>query len=343
MPVCSHDIAGQFCGWLAWLGHALLTWPSDTTPLGAVLLTPFAAVAYFALRRAGRLRSFRYRRVILAVLSRRYLGHRSHVLDIILMAGNMGLFALICGQAVISMTAVSAAVHWSLSAALGDVAPTVWPALLVGAIWAAVLFLAYEFAYWADHYLSHHIPFLWEFHKVHHTAEVLSPLTNFRVHPVDSLVFVNIVMVTNGVAAGLLHYGFGAGPVKFEFFNLTTIVALAVSVFAQLQHTHIWLPITGFWGRLVLSPAHHQIHHSVDVAHHNRNFGNLIAVFDWAWGTLYVPSQQRQKLVFGLSDRQGAKHDLTEGLLQPFVDASKHILPGAALPVPASREAGRTA
>jgi sterol desaturase/sphingolipid hydroxylase (fatty acid hydroxylase superfamily) len=343
MPACSNEIAGQLCGWLAWLGHVLLTWPSETTPVGAVLLTPFAALAFFALRRVGQLRSFRYRRVFLAILSRRYLGHRSHVLDVILMTANMGLFALICGQAVISMTAVSAAVHFGLTAAFGDVAPTVWPLLLVGAIWTLALFLAYEFAYWVDHYLSHHIPFLWEFHKVHHTAEVLSPLTNFRVHPVDSLVFVNIVMVTNGLMAGLLHYGFGAGPVTFEFFNLTTLVALAVSVFAQLQHTHIWLPITGFWGRLVLSPAHHQIHHSVDVAHHNRNFGNLIAVFDWAWGTLHVPSKQRQKLVFGLSERQNAKHDLTEGLLQPFVDAAKHLVPVQTMPVPATRDAGRTA
>ena len=45
---------------------------------------------------------------------------------------------------------------------------------------------------------------LWDFHKVHHTAEVLSPLTNFRMHPVDSVVFGNILAIFLGVTGGVL-------------------------------------------------------------------------------------------------------------------------------------------
>jgi sterol desaturase/sphingolipid hydroxylase (fatty acid hydroxylase superfamily) len=332
---CATVLAPQSCQALSWAGQALMTYPSNTTPLAAVLLTPFAAVAFFATQRLGRLRSFRYRRVFFSILSRKYLGHRSHILDVVLMAGNIGLFGLICGQAILSMTAVSAVVHSGLTTTLGTTTPTVWSPLVVGLVWTAALFLAYEFAYWLDHMLSHHIPILWEFHKVHHTAEVLSPLTNFRVHPIDSLVFVNIVMLTNGTATGALHYAFGSGSVEFEFFNLTTLIALAVAVFSQLQHTHIWIPLTGVWGRFILSPAHHQIHHSADVAHHNRNYGNLLAVFDWAWGTLYVPSKTRQKLVFGLSENLKPNHNLSEGLIHPFVAASKHLIPETSQPTPA--------
>ena len=182
-------------------------------------------------------------------------------------------------------------------------------------------------SYWIDHYLSHNIPLLWEFHKVHHTAEVLSPLTNFRVHPVDSLVFVNIVAICNGLTTGVLHWVFGAGPVRLEILNETLLIGLAVSVFAQLQHTHIWIALTGIPGRLILSPAHHQIHHSMDPKHHNRNLGNLIAVFDWMFGTLHIPSKQRQKLVFGLEPQVVPAHDLNEGLLQPFVDAGRLVMP----------------
>ena len=56
-----------------------------------------------------------------------------------------------------------------------------------------VLFLAYELGYWIDHYLKHHVPVLWELHKVHHTAEVLTPLDTFRMHPLDLLVFGQIL------------------------------------------------------------------------------------------------------------------------------------------------------
>ena len=51
------------------------------------------------------------------------------------------------------------------------------------------LFLAYELGYWLNHYVPHRVPFLWEFHKVHHSATVLTPLTNFRVHPVYMCIF----------------------------------------------------------------------------------------------------------------------------------------------------------
>src|ERR1039458_8498353 len=41
--------------------------------------------------------------------------------------------------------------------------------------------------------LFHAIPALWEFHKVHHSAEVLTPLTEMRTHPVEIIAFMNII------------------------------------------------------------------------------------------------------------------------------------------------------
>jgi len=39
-------------------------------------------------------------------------------------------------------------------------------------------------AYWG-HRASHHIPFLWRFHAIHHSAEHMDWLVNTRAHPVD--------------------------------------------------------------------------------------------------------------------------------------------------------------
>ena len=305
------------------LGTFLLTRPSDTTSLAAMLLVPFAAMAFYAVSQRRR---FRFKRMLAGVLSRRYFMHRSHVLDVMLMAGNIGLFALMVGWATLSTSGVAAVVYAGLSSLFGTADATTHSPLSVATVWAVGLFLAYEFAYWLDHYISHNVPLLWEFHKVHHTAEVLSPLTNFRVHPVDSVVFINIIALCSGTIAGVLQSVFGAGPIRLDQFSHMTLIALAVSVFAQLQHTHIWIAFTGIWGHLILSPAHHQIHHSIDTRHHNKNLGNLIAVFDWAFGTLYVPAKKRQKLTFGLSGAAAPAHDLTEGLVQPFTDAAGHLL-----------------
>jgi sterol desaturase/sphingolipid hydroxylase (fatty acid hydroxylase superfamily) len=92
------------------------------------------------------------------------------------------------------------------------------------AVVTIMLFLAYEFAYWLDHYLSHKVPVLWEFHKVHHTAQVLSPLTAARVHPVDSLVFANIAAIVIGLTGGVLHYVFGSPASPFALSGANVIL-----------------------------------------------------------------------------------------------------------------------
>jgi hypothetical protein len=53
-------------------------------------------------------------------------------------------------------------------------------ALVLGV--ACILIIAAEFNAFLWHYLEHKVPFLWELHKVHHSADNLNPLTNKRSH-----------------------------------------------------------------------------------------------------------------------------------------------------------------
>ena len=70
---------------------------------------------------------------------------------------------------------------------------------------------------------------------------------------------------------------------------------------AQLQHSEIWIPLTGVWGRVFMSPAHHQLHHSADPEHFNYNMGASLAIWDWLAGGLRMPSGEAQRLAFGVS------------------------------------------
>jgi hypothetical protein len=38
-------------------------------------------------------------------------------------------------------------------------------------------------------------------------------------------------------------------------------------------------------------PAHHHVHHSANPKHFNKNFGSCLALWDWMFGTLYVPEK----------------------------------------------------
>ncbi len=100
-----------------------------------------------------------------------------------------------------------------------------------------MLFLAYELGYWLNHYLSHRVPFLWEFHKVHHSATVLTPLTNFRVHPVYMCIFLNILAVFTGLASGVAEYAFGQTTHQYGLSENNIILVFFIYLYVHLQHT----------------------------------------------------------------------------------------------------------
>ena len=154
-----------------------------------------------------------------------------------------------------------------------------------------MLFLAYELGYWFNHWLSHKVPLLWEFHKVHHTAEVLTPLTNFRVHPVYTWIFANILALSAAIANGLGNYMFGETAYQYALTDTNIILVLFIHAYVHLQHSHMWIAFRGALGRIFVSPAHHQVHHSADPKHFNKNFGSCLALWDWMFGTLYVPGR----------------------------------------------------
>ena len=50
-------------------------------------------------------------------------------------------------------------------------------------LYTVLFFVAYDFGRFVAHSALHDVPVLWEFHKPHHTAEVLTPMTAFSAVP----------------------------------------------------------------------------------------------------------------------------------------------------------------
>ena len=59
----------------------------------------------------------------------------------------------------------------------------------------------FDLVAWVLHYCQHRIPILWEFHKVHHSARVMHPLTNYREHPVDNALYAIGLGASTGLVA----------------------------------------------------------------------------------------------------------------------------------------------
>jgi sterol desaturase/sphingolipid hydroxylase (fatty acid hydroxylase superfamily) len=306
------------------LDKALLA-PGSHISLASLGCAFLISVFVLAARRYRKGRRIRARLLLRALFPKKILRSRSNIADIGYFYFNVFVFGIVLGWAVLSYVTLSHAVIDLLSTLFGPRQPTSLPLFASRAIITVMLFLAYELGYWVNHYLSHRIPFLWEFHKVHHSATVLTPLTNFRVHPVYMCVFLNILALFTGLANGVGDYLLGQVPDQFGLSGSNIILVFFIYLYVHLQHSQLWIAFSGWLGRLFMSPAHHQIHHSRDPIHFNKNLGSCLALWDWMFGTLYVPSAEPEKLEFGVEPDRPAAHTIRGEFLAPFGRAAQLI------------------
>ena len=307
------------------------------TSLGAALLV---ATAFYTWKRLKRGRRVRLKTIWRALFPKRIVANPSTYTDLGYMFFNVFVSSIVLGWAILAYQTVTNGIIATLVSMFGPPAPTPLPLLVANGIVTLILFLAYELGYWFNHWLSHRVPLLWEFHKVHHSAEVLTPLTNFRVHPVYTWVFGNILALSAAIANGLANYWLGNTAFQYALADTNIILVFFIHVYVHLQHSHVWISFTGLLGRVLVSPAHHQIHHSKNPKHFNRNYGSCLALWDWMFGTLYMPSKEPEKLSFGVEPDHFPAHTITGELIAPFIRAFALVcakLPRR--PSPASRRA----
>jgi sterol desaturase/sphingolipid hydroxylase (fatty acid hydroxylase superfamily) len=305
---------------------AALLAPSSICSIYSLGLAILIAFAWLAWRRKSRGRPVLLGTLARAVFSRRVLLHRSTFADLAYCVIGLATLGAILGWAVVSTSWISDGVAMLLTRGLGP-APH-WRASdwLLNTVRTVALFLAYELGFFVDHWLKHRIPALWELHKAHHSAEVLTPLVNFRVHPLDSLILANNLALFIGVIGGVAQYGLGRKAVSFTLFDQNVLMLLYIYLTAQLQHSEIWIPFTGMWGRVFMSPAHHQLHHSADPAHFNCNLGASLAIWDWLAGSLRMPSIEPPGLAFGALGHRHDPHGVMGLVVVPALNALKALV-----------------
>ncbi|MBK7685972.1 MAG: sterol desaturase family protein [Rhodocyclaceae bacterium] len=193
------------------------------------------------------------------------------------------------------------------------------------AAYTLMFFVAYDFGRFVAHCLLHDVAIFWEFHKVHHSAEVLTPMTAFRAHPVDLL-----IMAWGGAFfSGIVTWGFNRmsdAPVDmFTFLGLHVLLWLGNTI-GNLRHTRVWLTYGSRLGKWLISPAHHQLHHSCERQHIGCNRGFDLAIWDRLYGTLYVPTGAEQAFEIGLDDGTSEQwQSVSQMLFKPFANVFRQL------------------
>ena len=225
----------------------------------------------------------------------------------------VAIYASIPGQALLWM----ALVDWVLGPVpQEETAPSLWISLLYTVILAVVV----DGVLWFAHYIFHKVPFLWEFHKTHHSAEVMTPLTATRMHPLEELFSSSLSGAAVGITYQLLNHAFGAEHGFIQFLGVNLVLGLFFLAAFNLRHSHVWFQYPYWLQHIFVSPAQHQIHHSRAMKHWDKNMGFIFAFWDWGAGTLYAP-KGKEEIRFGLGNGEDGTWNSAKTLyFQPFVN-----------------------
>ncbi len=243
--------------------------------------------------------------------------HQSAKHDYALLVINKLIKSALFPLVVISMAPVAIAVSSALEYVFGYIEPIALSAITIIAVFTVLLFIFDDFTRFYLHYLLHKIPALWEFHKVHHSALVLTPFTIYRSHPIESLLYAFRMTLTQGFVVGICYYLFGPTLKMYDILGANAFVFLFNFLGSNLRHSHIWLS----WGDKVenvfISPAQHQIHHSDNPKHFDRNFGSALALWDRLF-SCHIKASEVDKITYGISVDHKGHNSLKQIYLEPF-------------------------
>lgn len=265
-------------------------------------------------------------------LCKKIWGHPSALLDMRYYFVNGIIFSALCAPLALQSSLVVSTLEGWMGTSWGSIWGAPWTGLLDGAqgagplalgvaiklVYTVVFFVAYDFGRFVAHSALHDVKWLWEFHKIHHSAEVLTPFTAFRVHPLDLIVMLSVPALCTGTVTWLFHTTVSAQITFYTLLNLHLFVCL-FNFIDNLRHWNVWLTYPAPLNKWFISPAHHQLHHSAAVEHWGCNRGFELAIWDRLYKTLITPSRDAPSLVFGLGDKQALQwRRISQLYLNPF-------------------------
>lgn len=154
------------------------------------------------------------------------------------------------------------------------------PVILIS-IYAIILFLVDDASRYGLHRLLHS-RWLWRIHRVHHSAQVLTPFTLLRLHPIEQFLYQIRMVTVYGVLSGGYFSVIGKTPELWQIFGVGGFIWIFNVAGANLRHSNIPLRY-GKLEVLFISPAQHQLHHGVGGIHYN--YGSVLAIWDYLFNS----------------------------------------------------------
>jgi len=145
-----------------------------------------------------------------------------------------------------------------------------------------IFFIISDFVQWNTHRLLHRIPFLWNFHKVHHSVKEMGFAAHLRYHWMEPIVYKSLLYIPIAIIGG-----FDAQDVAIvHFFNIAI---------GHLNHANLGWDY-GIFKYVFNNPKMHIWHHAKNMPEKTKygvNYGLTLSIWDYIFGTDHVPKNGR--------------------------------------------------
>jgi sterol desaturase/sphingolipid hydroxylase (fatty acid hydroxylase superfamily) len=178
--------------------------------------------------------------------------------------------------------------------------------------------------YWY-HRLHHEVPWLWRFHRTHHSASYMGMSMASRQNA-----FYSIFFSQTYVTSILVYLGLGPASIAVHTVKsmITTLAHSSIPWDKPLYERKALHPVAWVLERLISTPATHHAHHAATaddgVGYYKGNFGNMFFLWDVIFGTALI-SRQFPK-AYGISHYEG-----DPWYAQAFWPVFKSNVPGSEL------------
>lgn len=286
-----------------------------------LVLTPLIGLGFFFIRagRGARDDGGRERAMGLGeyLLPRSIYTHRSARVDIGLYLLDRALMPL---WIALGLGLIAPCVErWAIQGAQMLFGPSPAHTLTLGwkLAYGLALFLVTDMVFYFTHLFGHRTQIGWAFHKVHHSAAVLTPLTRYREHFVEGILYAAGGAAGLGLCGGVFAYLVRGPIVQVTVMNLGLFVFL-YALNGNFRHYHVSFRYPPWLERWLQSPGMHHVHHSYLPCHQNKNLGLATSIWDRLVGTLYI-GEPYEETPWGLGpDEQAHFTSFTQNVFSPF-------------------------
>lgn len=172
--------------------------------------------------------------------------------------------------------------------------------------WAQLLllFIVSDFIQWNVHRMLHRYAWMWEFHKVHHSVKEMGFAAHLRFHWMESIFYKTAQYIP------LAMIGFGLK----DFF----IVHIFATAIGHLNHSNLKISY-GPFKYIFNNPKMHIWHHAKELPAgiYGVNYGISLSVWDYIFGTNYIPKDGRD-VELGFKNDENFPKTLKNQLIHPW-------------------------